>query len=146
MRLHIIVMTVLVLFAAQARAEDDPTSQLRNARSLKCHFGSGTTTQWTTSKPKVSNARDEQDVQFDSIDLKNHTARVIGNIGAADIRAMPTQVGISFIESTPAVFDTTTVFAVFGVDNEFLAVDSRHVLYLGTPLAEQYYGTCKIWQ
>lgn len=146
MRLRTIVMMVLALFAAQARTDGDPASQLRNARSLKCHFGSGTATQWTGSKPKVSNAQNDQDVQFDSINLKNGTARLIGNVGAADIKALPTQIGISFIESTPAVFDTTTVLAVIGEDKEFLAVDSRHVLLLGTPLAEQYFGTCRILQ
>jgi hypothetical protein len=59
MRLHTIVMTVLTLCAVQARGEGDPASQLYNVRSLKCHFGPGTATEWTGSKSKVSNARNQ---------------------------------------------------------------------------------------
>lgn len=145
MRLHIIMMTALVLFTALAYGQDDPASRLHTARSLKCHFGSGTSMEWAGSKPKISSARFDQDVQFDSIDLKNQTARVIGNIGADDIKVLLTEVGISFLESAPTVLDITTVFAAYGVDHDFIAVDTRHVLLFGA-MAEQYYGTCKIWQ
>jgi len=146
MRLHIIVMTALVLFTALAYGQDDPASRLHAARSLKCHFGLGTSTGWTGGKPKISSARFDQDIQFDSIDLKNQTARVIGNSGASDIRVLLTEVGISFLESAPAVLDITTVFAAYGVDHNFIAVDTRHAFLFGTTMAEQYYGTCKIWQ
>jgi hypothetical protein len=146
MRLHVIVIAVLVLFTALTHAEVDPTTQLHAARSLRCHFGPGTSTEWTGSKPKTSIARFDQDVQFDSIDIKNHSARIIGNLGASDIKVFVTEVGISFLETAPAVFDVTTVFPVYGEDHDFIAVDTRHVTSVGKAMAEQYYGICKISQ
>lgn len=146
MRLHIVVMAILVSFTALAHAEGDPTTQLHAARSLKCHFGPGTSTEWTGSKPKTSAARIDQDVQFASIDIKNQSARIIGNPGASDIKVFVSEVGISFLETAPAVFDITTVFPVYGKDHDFIAVDTRHVTSLGKSMAEQYYGTCKIGQ
>ena len=146
MRLHILIMAILVTFTALAHAEGDPTTQLYAARSLKCHFGPGTSTEWTGSKPKTSPARMDHDVQFDSINIKSQSARIIGKQGAGDIKVSVSEVGISFLEIAPAVFDITTVFPVYGEDHDFIAVDTRHVTFSGKSMAEQYYGTCKIWQ
>jgi hypothetical protein len=146
MSLRIIVMTALAMFTALAQGEGDPASQLRTSRSLKCHFGPGTVTLWTGNNPVVSPAPHNEDVRFDSIDLKIRTARVTRNSGAAEISALPTAVGMSLIESNPTTVTTTTVFASFGADSEFLAVDSRQVLFVATATVEQYYGNCKTLQ
>jgi hypothetical protein len=129
-----------------AYAKDDPMSQLLAARSLKCHFGQGTSTTWPGSKAKTSTSRFDQDVHFDSIDFKNQSARLIGNIGAADVKVFATEVGVSFIDSAPAVVDLTTVFPIYGNGHDFIAVDTRHVMVSGASMAEQYYGSCQIMQ
>lgn len=143
---HILALMLFAFSVASANAENDAKAQLTAARSLKCHFGPGTEAQWKGNKPAVSPARFDEDIQFDSIDLGKQSARVIGNGGAGDVRVLNTEVGLSFLETAPAVLDITTVFAVYTENNEFPAVDSRHVNYLGTAMAEQFYGTCKVWQ
>jgi hypothetical protein len=146
MRIHSVVVWVIAAASTIAYGQNDSMSQLRTARSLKCRFGEGISTVWTGGQPKTSNARFEQDVHFDAIDLKKQTARLIGNAGSNDVEALQTEIGVSFIETAPSVVDVTTVFGVYGKDRDFLAVDTRHVTFLGTSMAEQYYGSCRIWQ
>lgn len=146
MRFRFILITTLALSTMMAYAKDDPISQLLAARSLKCHFGQGTSTIWLGSKPKTSTAQSGQDVYFDSIDIKNRSARLIGNIGAGDVKVFATEVGMSFVELEPAVVDLTTVFPIYGKDHDFIAVDTRHVMAPGASMAEQYYGSCQVLQ
>jgi hypothetical protein len=143
---HFLALMIFAFSMTSAQAANDAKAQLEAARSLKCHFGPGTEAQWKGNKPAVGSARFDEDVQFDSIDLGKQSARLIGNIGAGDVRVLNTAVGLSFLETEPAVLDITTVFAVYTESNEFPAVDSRHVIVLGTAMAEQFYGTCKVWQ
>jgi hypothetical protein len=141
------LQVALISFSlTSAQAADDAVAQLAAARSLKCHFGPGTEAQWKGNKPAVGSARFDEDVLFDAIDLGKQSARVIGNTGAGDVRVLNTAVGLSFVDTEPAVLDVTTVFAVYTANNEFPAVDSRHVLYLGTAMAEQFYRTCNVQQ
>ena len=141
-----LLITILALNTTIAYGIDDPMSQLLTARSLKCHFGEGTSTMWQGSKPKTSSAHFDQDVHFDSIDIKSQSARLIGNIGARDVKVFATQVGVSFVESEPAVVDLTTVFPIYGNNHDFIAVDTRHVMISGASMAEQYYGSCQVLQ
>ena len=141
-----ILIATIALSTMLAYAKDDPMSQLLAARSLKCHFGQGTSTTWLGSKPTTSTARFNQDVHFDSIDFKNQSAREIGNIGAGDVKVFVTEVGVSFVESAPAVVDLTTVFPIYGNGHDFIAVDTRHVIVSGESMAEQYYGSWQIMQ
>lgn len=137
---------VLDVFPIFVRAQTNASSQLFSARTLKCQFGPGTTTQWASGKPTVKSASGDAGAVFDAIDLKNHTARVIGNLGARDVTALSSTVGITFIDSEPAVIVATTVFAVSAGENAFLVVDSRHGQFAGTAFTEQYPGVCRIWQ
>ncbi|HEY8857207.1 MAG TPA: hypothetical protein VIM43_07620 [Rugosibacter sp.] len=146
MQLRFILITTLALISMLAYGKDDPMSQLLAASSLKCHFGQGTSTMWPSSKPKTSTAHFGQDVHFDAIDIKNQSARLIGNVGAGDVKVFATEVGVSFIESAPAVIDLTTVFPIYGKDHDFIAVDTRHAMYSGATMAEQYYGLCQVLQ
>lgn len=143
---HIFALMFFAFSVTSAQAADDAKAQLAAARSLKCHFGQGTEAKWKDNKPTVGSASFDEDVQFDSIDLGKQSARVIGNVGTGDVRVLNTAVGLSFLDTAPAVLDITTVFAVYTENKEFPAVDSRHVSYLGTAMAEQFYGTCKVWK
>ena len=125
---------------------DDAASRLSAARSLKCQFGPGTGTEWASGSPKTSAARFDTEITFDAIDSKRGTARLIGNIGAGDVRVTSSPVGISFMEIQPAVVDVTTVFSAYDKSGNFIAVDTRHVNASGVPMAEQFFGTCKVWQ
>lgn len=145
MRFRFILITTIALSTMLAYAKDDPMSQLLAARSLKCHFGQGTSTTWTGSKPKTATARSDQDVHFDSIDFKNQSARLIGNIGAGNIKVFATEVGVSFTESARAVVDLTTVFPIKN-GHDFIAVNTRHVMVSGAAMAEQFYGSCQVLQ
>lgn len=144
--LYALLVALIALSLTSAQAADNAAAQLVAARSLKCHFGPGTEAQWKGNEPAVRSTRFDEDIQFDSIDLRKESARVIGSAGASDVRVLNTAVGLSFLETAPAVLDITTVFAVSTNNNEFPAVDSRHVMVLGKTMAEQFYGTCKVWQ
>lgn len=143
---HVVALLLVAFSVTSAQAAGDPMAQLAAARSLKCHFGPGTETKWKGNTPAIAPARFDVDVQFDSIDLDKQSAHLVGNIGAGDIGVWNTAVGLTFIESKSSVLDVTTVFAAYTKNNEFPAVDSRHVNYVGTAMGEQFYGTCKVWQ
>jgi hypothetical protein len=121
-------------------------SRLLATRSLKCHFGGGVATEWTKNQPKTSPERFDLDVHFDAIDYKNRTARIISNNGASEVKIVTNGESVSFIEVAAAAVDVTTVFAVYGSDRDFIAVDTRHLAFLGRSMAEQYYGSCRVWQ
>ena len=126
-------------------AADDAGARLTNAQSLKCHFGPATIAKWKDNETNISSAEYDADVQFDSIDLGKSTARIIGKVAAGDVTATISGIGLTFVEAATAVVDTTTVFATYTDNHEFPAVESRHALF-GQAMAEQFYGTCKIWQ
>jgi hypothetical protein len=146
MRSKFFLITALVLSATLAYGKDDPISKLFSARSLKCHFGQGTRTVWLGGKPKTSPSNFGEDVHFDAIDIKYQSARVIGSIGARDVKVLPARMGLSFIELAPAAVDLTSVFAVYAKDHDFIAVDTRHEMVSGASIAEQYYGSCQLVQ
>ena len=146
MQSKLILMTAIALSSMLAYGKDDPLSQLFAAHSLKCHFGQGTSTTWPGSKPKTSTAHFGQDVHFDAIDIKYQSARVIANTGAGDVKVLPARAGLSFIELAPTVVDLITVFPLYGKDHDLIAVDTRHEMVSGAPMAEQYYGSCQVLQ
>lgn len=148
MRLLLITMGFLVLASGYTRAEDNAATLLAKVRSLECHFGPGTVTQWKNGKAEVTKAPNDQTVHFDSIDLRGNKARLIGTVGAGDVKALWSPVGMTFIESGLWVFASTTVYAAFSAPEEFLAIDTRHGLIAGTNVtfAEEYPGTCKVFQ
>lgn len=141
--LLLLVLGVLPL----AVSAEDAASRLSAARSLKCHFTGGVSTDWTSGIAKTNtSAQFDEDVTFDAIDLKRGTVRVIGNIGSGDARVTLTPVGLSIFDLNPGVVDVTTVFSVYDKSGSFIAVDTRHVNAFALAMAEQYYGTCKVWQ
>lgn len=142
----IIVRTCTMIFSLNAFGEDEASSRLYAAHSLKCKFSEGIGTTWDGLKQKISSQRNDDIVQFDSIDINKHSARVIGNLAAGDVSVISNEVGLTFIEIKPLVLSITTVFSANSVNTEFISVDTRHVNVFGTPMAEQYYGSCKIWQ
>jgi len=123
------------------------------AKSFKCTFENGYFARWENGHLESKVLKENLTLIFDSINLKNKTARLIGNQGTSDISANKTFGGITFVEITSVgSFITTTIYIPTKlVDKDvtafvFLAVHSRHIVpFLGEPLSSQYYGKCKIW-
>lgn len=131
--------------AQQPEAKDVTLKALLAARSLKCDFPVNAFTDWKSGTPKVTAAREDFSLHFDSVDVKARPARLIGNQGAGDLSAFATGVGLHFIEQTGwGNINFTTVFAR-RAGGGFIAVSSRHVDLLAGPLPSQYHGVCRIW-
>jgi hypothetical protein len=129
-------------------AEDDLFSRLLGAKCLKCSFKEGVSTSWHAKGVKIESDQWKGDTIFDSIDIKQGKARIVGNQGASDIILIGSPSGITFIENTGIgnmVF--TTVFPLYrpGTD-QFCAVMSRHMNLITEALPSQYYGTCRVWE
>ena len=129
-------------------AEDDVFSRLLGAKCLKCSFKEGVSTSWYAKGVKIESDQWKGDTIFDSIDIKQGKARIVGNEGASDIILIGSPSGITFIENTGIgnmVF--TTVFPLYrpGTD-QFCAVMSRHMNLITEALPSQYYGTCRVWE
>lgn len=135
------------VFISSVVAADTNNNGLLAVKSLKCQLGSGIVTTWKNGVASTSGAAyGTGPFYFDSINLKKGTARLIGTIGASDVRVMRNSMGITFIELAGTLTDATTVFFNSPTADEYLVVDSRHGAIMDTPFAEQYYGTCKVMQ
>jgi hypothetical protein len=139
----------MAMFTVQTLADDSPTNRLLNARRLKCHFNQGIGTKWIESKPKTSPADIDEEILYDSIDIKDLSAReIMGNESPRDVKLLVNETGIHFLEMDKSVvlaaLYITTVFPVLANNDEFLTVETRHVTVTGIPFIEQYFGTCKI--
>lgn len=144
-RVALILLFVLLGFLTTAYAQEDVMKNLLSSKSLKCTFQNGSIANWKDGKLKIETDRIAAPIHFDSIDLKNKTARGIGNQGASDEKLIITASGITFIELTGfgnLVF--TTVFPYLNKEGDFIAVTSRHMDLVG-PLPSQYHGACKKW-
>jgi hypothetical protein len=143
---HLYVLLLLLTTTALAYGQPNLAQILLAARSLKCHVGAGSGTTLADGKAKTASAPMNQDFYFDSINLTNHSARMIGTVGAHDVSVNASQAGLSFIEVAPLVVDLVTVFPVLDSNGEFVVFETRHANIYGTPLLEQYYGSCRVWQ
>lgn len=141
----ILLMSVLIstpIFGSEA------LERLMSAKSLKCEYGSGAVGVWEGSKVKVVKDNSHSSVVFDSIDLNTGKARMIGEIGVADVDVdvFATGSGLTFIEQTSSGnLHITTVFAYYVEGTtDFTAVTSRHLLFPIIPLPSQFHGICKV--
>jgi hypothetical protein len=165
MRCTALVVLLLAGAAGAAGAQTRPDSTwikanermgrpLSTVTTLRCTAGAGHSTEWDTGKPvsKAGHFGKDGDWTFDRIDRKAGTARLIGNVGAEDIRIIDTPRALHFIEVTGGGnVNVTTVFATrvqgMGFDS-FAYVHSRHQ-DIGVPghfaslISSQYHGTCR---
>ena len=149
MRYLYISLIFISLFCANAvAAKNEVFSRLLGAKCLKCSFREGVSTSWHGKGVKVESDQWKGDTIFDSIDIKQGNARIVGNQGSADAILLWSPSGITFIESTGSgnmVFTTVFPFYKSGTI-EFCAVMSRHMNLRTEALPSQFYGTCKIWE
>ena len=128
---------------------EDTLGRLMHATSLRCKFDHGSTASWDKGRLVLKLVRwgEGGAFVFDSINIKTGKARLVGNNAAGDVNVLVTPGLLTFIESTPSgninitsVFERSPTF----VDDEFVAVTSRHVDIM-RPTPSQYHGTCRVF-
>jgi hypothetical protein len=122
---------MLILMLAVAVATPQP-------KALKCEFTHGVFKAFDEPEKLTS---DSLTLIFDSIDPNAGTARLIGNQGAGDVKVVPADGQLTFIETT--AFGNVHTTTVFLNSKPFRAVTSRHLSAMQGPLLSQLYGECK---
>ncbi len=140
---------LLFLFASPASAQPPAWNKLINANRLDCSFLLGSIANWERGEVKVDKGRFKVMLQFEAINLKTKTAKVITRDYSADVSLFLTPSGLFFIETTGVGnVIMTAVFPRYQKGTRhFIAVTSNHI-YLpdSTPLSSQHHGTCKIME
>jgi hypothetical protein len=146
---HMSLLLTCLAFWSSAYGSDDPGVLLRTARSLRCTFTSSVNTWVRSGHRSTENTSEKGGAVYDDIDVTKGTARIIGNIGAADVIVRLDRAGGLWIqERTPSGNEVvTTVFPMYaeGTDN-FVVLESRHSMVGQTILGEESFGTCKIME
>jgi hypothetical protein len=140
-----VFLALQLLAIGPASAAETPEFRLKHALTLKCSFTASATTEFKDGQRAMSSTKDEGQSTFSAINIQKGTARVIGNIRAADVLVRYTQGEIWFIETTPAGnLVITTVFPMYLKGTEdFLIVESRHSMIGTSVLGEQSSGGCR---
>ena len=140
----LLALTFLFLFSGSSVAYAN--SALFNSQTLKCSFPEGVFTKWIDGKFSTEPSGGMSDIIFDSIDLNQGKARMIGNNGSSDVTVDAFLEAIHFTEHTVSgTRNTTSIFDKSVHDKgktKFLAVYSRHTSML---YFSQYYGKCELW-
>lgn len=149
---HVLPTIVLVLAAvpgisaAQIIPSAGDVKLLRETRSLKCAFPWYASADWDADEPRLKTAP-QKDFSFviDGINYRSGAARLIGNAGSEDLRAVLGDGSVSFVEQVSVgTLNLTTVFAWRDRAGRFKAVHSRHTA-IGGPTPSQNYGYCQSW-
>lgn len=148
--LFIIFMLLLVPAYAQENMSHD---ELLSAKTIRYYLGQGTSPKEGTlgmnakleTHPWSSDPKDSM-MTIDSINIKEGTARLIGNAGAEDLIVLISSSGLNFIERTPSGnINLTTIFSTkIKGTNKYPVVESRHIGTSWTPMPSQYYGEAEI--
>ncbi len=135
MKWIVVVLSFLFLFhSAQAQT-----------LSVRCKFSNGQATNFDAGIPQTNRTNDLDELLFDQIDIKKGRARLIGNSGAATIKAFAGFESIHLIEATEAGnMNITTIFISTKTINFNIlpVVHSRHMQTLSGPFPSQYLGLC----
>ncbi|UVT17408.1 MAG: hypothetical protein H8K04_07685 [Nitrospira sp.] len=129
-------------------SEDDLFHKLLQTHSLKCKFSIVSQTYWEDGNVTIK-TEPEKDflLHFDSIDIQNRHARLLGNLGSSDVGLLLTNGSLSFLETTSnGGVNLTTIFPAYRRESrEFIAVSSRHLSVFG-PFPSQHHGSCQVWE
>lgn len=134
---------LLVLAPSSGLAAQQPPP-LFAARTLRCMFTVTATADMDKDTPVARVTPSTFELIFDQVDLKNGSARLIGNIGASDVMVIRGDNGLTFVEGTQSgVIQVTAVYTGALADGRFKAVASRHTGAFGMPIPSQAYGACR---
>ncbi len=145
--LHAIMLLGTILLMPEMSYSDDIAfNRLISAKSLRCSFHDGSVVTWDNGSYKYDRDKRFDNLVYDSIDLMNGKARIIGNQGAADINIVSSPSGISFLEMTGMGNITiTTVFPEYQKGTlKFICTHSRHMNMGKSVIVSQYHGVCDV--
>jgi hypothetical protein len=114
--------------------------------SFRCNFTGGQITDYDSGNPKTKRVNDFVELVYDQIDKSKSTARLIGNVGVAQVQAIEGSDSIHLIETTPfGNINITTIFFTekSKLNGRYPVVHSRHMKSSSGPLPQQYIGLCK---
>ena len=148
--IFLLSLTFLFLFSGSAFVYAKPLpfpeaipSALINSETLKCSFPEGVFTKGQDGKFSTEPSEGMSDIVFDSIDIKQGKARMIGNDYASDVTVEFHPSGVIHFTVTTAGTDRGTI-SIFSKlvkgKTKILAVYSRLSSLLWF---FQYYGTCE---
>jgi hypothetical protein len=161
----LIPLIILSLLPIISVAENDALEKLMSAKSLVCDFPVGTFADWQGTTLKLDNDQMKGQFHFDNINLKNKSARLIGNLGAVDVMVFASPGGLTFMEATgignmiyttvfPSYLGQKTIPGASEPDliiknqlpKAFMAVMSRHLfdpVITHLPMPSQFHGYCR---
>jgi len=137
---------------AQRSGDSDSLDRLLSSMKVRCTFDRGAGGQWPSGKLfPHSAAWQGGPVDFESVDILDNRARLVGNPGVTgtidgvtDIRVTASNSGLHFSALKPdGELFATTVFGALDSDGRYLAVMSTH----GTGFdheSAQFYGACTL--
>lgn len=161
----LISLIIATTYPIVSFAQDDTLDKLLSVKSLACDFPTGTLVNWAGTSLKLDHDRMGTPIHFDNINLKNKSARVIGNMGAVDVMVFASSSGLTFMESTgignmiyttvfPSYLNQKTItgapepdaVAKSQLPKAFIAVMSRHIFdpaLTHLPMPSQFHGYCR---
>jgi len=113
-------------------------------KTLKCTFNNGAYLDGKDVKTTSRPFGDNPTLVIDSINIKNKTARAIGNAGADDMVILDADGMLTLIGRTVSgnlIFTGITKED----DGKFYIVTSRHMLLGKEPIFSQSYGICEVF-
>jgi len=151
MKKVVLLFISILLFVDFSYGLDDlgeAFKKLVSAKCIRCEFTQGRIADFSKIKIKIENDKFGNPITICSIDLKQKTAKIIGNQGSSLVHILLTPQGLTFMEQTGiGNLAFYTVFFEFKKGTkDFCSVTSRHINLPTGPLPSQYYGYCKLWE
>lgn len=134
-----IIGTLLSLFCS--------TIVFSQTLSFRCNFTDGQITNFDSGAPSTKHESKFAELVFDQIDTNKKTARLIGNVGVAQVQVVEGNQVIHLVEITSS--GNLNITSIFFTDRSklngaFPVVHSRHLkTSFSSPLPSQYVGLCR---
>jgi hypothetical protein len=134
-----IIGTLLSLFCS--------TIVVSQTLSFRCNFTDGQITNFDSGAPSTKHESKFTELVFDQIDITKKTARLIGNVGVAQVQVIEGTQLIHLVEITNS--GNLNLTSIFFTDKSklsgaFPVVHSRHLKTSpSSPLPSQYIGLCR---
>ena len=115
--------------------------------SFRCNFTDGQITNFDSGAPSTKHESKFAELVFDQIDTTKKTARLIGNVGVAQVQVIEGSQLIHLVEITGS--GNLNLTSIFFTDKSklsgaFPVVHSRHLKTSpSSPLPSQYIGLCR---
>ena len=115
--------------------------------SFRCNFTDGQITNFDSGAPSTKHESKFSELVFDQIDTTKKTARLIGNVGVAQVQVVEGNQVIHLVEITSSSnLNLTSIFFTdkSKLNGAFPVVHSRHLkTSFSSPLPSQYVGLCR---